>query len=458
MLTKPAPKAFETDVTELTDVTGALQTRLPAAATPYQHGAYPAQPVAVRKREGWSWLLIIAVAAGAYFSRQFWLPLVPSLFAKGGSVSTKKEDRPIPVRTAEVQQRDMPVFISGLGTVTAFKTVTLRSRVDGELIKVAFNEGQMVQEGDLLAEIDPRLFKAQLQQAEGALARDEATLQLARLTLARGYDLLKKNSIAQQQVDEEAAQVQTMEGTVQTDQALVATARLQLTYCRIVAPISGRIGLRLVDQGNIVHANDLTGMAVITQLQPIALVFPISQDDIPRVQKQMNAGKSLTVYAFDRNQKNQLAVGKLAAIDNQVDTTTGTVRLKATFDNEDGMLYPNQFVNARLLVDTNHDAVIVPSAAVQRGPAAAYVYVVQPDEKVKLRNVQVGLTEGADTAITSGLAPGDTVVTDGIDKLKDDALVATKDAKDKDTAKQERADSDSGKVKNRGKGPPEGSR
>jgi multidrug efflux system membrane fusion protein len=437
MITKPAAKPFETDVSE----TG--QTRQTLATPPIQNGISLNQPPHVRKGLGWSWLLIVAVAAGAWFSRQTWLPLVQSIFPKGSAAQARKEERPTPVRTAVVQKRDMPVFIKGLGTVTAFKTVTLRSRVDGELVKVAFTEGQMVREGDLLAQIDPRPFQAQLQQAEGTLAKDEATLQLAKYTLARGQELLKKYSISQQEIDTEAAQVQTMEGTVQTDQAMVATAKLQLTYCRIVAPISGRIGLRLVDQGNIVHANDLTGMAVITQLQPIALVFPISQDDIPRVQKQMNAGQSLTVYAFDRNQKIQLATGKLAAVDNQVDSTTGTVRLKAVFDNEDGMLFPNQFVNAHLLVDTNRDAVVVPSAAVQRGPASAYVYVVQPDEKVKLREVQVGLTEGADTAITSGLVPGEIVVTDGIDKLKDGALVSTKDANEK--AKPEKTNSDSGK-------------
>ncbi len=385
--------------------------------------------------------MIVAVAAGAWYSRQQWLPFVPSVFTKGSAASAKTEPKPIPVRTAVVQQRDMPVLISGLGTVTAFKTVTLRSRVDGELIKVAFTEGQMVHEGDLLAEIDPRPFKAQLQQAEGTLAKDDATLQLAKFTLTRGQGLLKKNSISQQEIDTETAQVQTMEGTVQTDQAMVATAKLQLTYCRIIAPVSGRIGLRLVDQGNIVHANDLTGMAVITQLQPIALVFPISQDDIPRVQKQMNAGQSLTVYAYDRNFKTKLATGKLAAVDNQVDSTTGTVRLKAVFDNEDGMLFPNQFVNARLLIDTNRDAVIVPAAAVQRGPSSAYVYVVQPDEKVKLRNVEVGLTEGADTAISTGIVPGEIVVTDGIDKLKDGAIVSTKEAKDRRS--QTRGQSDS---------------
>jgi multidrug efflux system membrane fusion protein len=384
----------------------------------------------------WQLLLVIAIAATGWYYRDHWLPFVAPATAKNGAAPPKGSGgKPIPVRTALVQKRDMPVFIKGLGTVTAFKTITLRSRVDGELIKVAFTEGQMVREGDLLAQIDPRPFQAQLQQAEGTLAKDDAALQLAKYTLTRGQELLKRNSISQQEIDTETAQVQTMEGTVQTDQAMVATAKLQLTYCQIVAPVSGRIGLRLVDQGNIVHANDLTGMAVITQLQPISLVFPISQDDIPRVQKQMNSGATLTVYAYDRNNKTILATGKLAAVDNQVDSTTGTVKLKAVFDNDDGMLFPNQFVNAQLLVETNRDVVVVPAASVQRGPTYAYVYVVQNDEKekaekVKLKEVQVGLTEGADTAISKGLAPGEIVVTDGIDKLKDGALVSTKEPKD----------------------------
>lgn len=326
----------------------------------------------------------------------------------------------------------MDLYLNGLGTVTAFKTVTLRSRVDGELVKVAFSEGQMVREGDLLAEIDPRPFEAQLAQAEGTLARDEATLKLAKITLSRGYDLLKLKSIAQQQLDEEAAQVQQMEGTVQTDEAMVDNAKLQLSYCRIVAPITGRIGLRLVDQGNIVHANDAQGMAIVTQLQPIALVFTIPQDEIPRVQRETQAGKTLTVLAYDRDFKTKLATGKLYAIDNQVDATTDTVKLKAIFENEDNLLFPNQFVNVRLLVETRKYAVVVPAAAVQRGPNSAFVYAVQPDETVALRNVTTGPTEGAETCIESGLEAGDLVVTDGIDKLQPGSKVTTRD-KDSDS-------------------------
>jgi multidrug efflux system membrane fusion protein len=321
----------------------------------------------------------------------------------------------------------MPLYLNGLGTVTAFKTVTLHSRVDGELIKVAFTEGQMVREGDLLVQIDPRPFEVQLGQAEGQLARDEATLKLAKINVTRSQDLLRAKSIAQQQVDDALAQVQQTVGIIKTDQALVDNAKLQLTYCRIVAPISGRIGLRLVDQGNIVHANDLMGMAVITQLQPIALVFTIPQDDIPRLQKQVQTDKSLTVDAYDRDFKNKLAAGTLLAIDNQVDSTTGTVRLKAQFENEDGMLFPNQFVNARLLLDVRRGTVVVPSAAVQRGPTSMFVYVVGADEKVELRNVIPGPTEAAETAIDSGLVAGEVVITDGVDKLQAGAVVTTRE-------------------------------
>lgn len=379
------------------------------------------------KRSGWRWMLVIGLAVGAWYFRSAWLPWVAPGLVSGAAASTKPAPRPIPVRTAQVVQKDMDLYLNGLGTVTPFKTVTLRSRVDGQLITVAFEEGQMVKEGQLLAQIDPGPFQAQLDQAKGTLAKDEATLKLAKLTLARGQELQKSKSIAQQQIDEEAAMVQQLDGTVQTDEALVANAELQLGYCRIIAPVSGRIGLRLVDQGNIVHANDLSGMAVITQLEPIALVFPISQDEIPRVQKQVHAGRTLTVEAWDRGFSTKLASGKLYALDNQVDPTTGTVKLKAVFDNKDGMLFPNQFVNARLLVEVKQGALVVPSAAVQRGPNMTFVYIVGPDEKVDRREILVGPTEGAETSIETGLAAGDVVVTDGIDKLKKDALVTTRE-------------------------------
>jgi membrane fusion protein, multidrug efflux system len=348
----------------------------------------------------------------------------------------KRDKPPTPVSTAKVVQRDMPLYLNGLGTVTAFKTVTIRSRVEGELTHVAFQEGQLVNEGDLLAQIDPRPFVVQRDQAAGQLARDEATLKSAKLTLSRYEGLLASKSISAQQYDEQAVLVQQTMAAIQTDQALVASAELQITYCGIVAPIRGRIGLRLVDKGNIVRANDPTGLAVITQLQPIALVFTIPQDDIGRVQRRMGGGHELPVDAFDRDLKLKLASGRLLAIDNQVDSTTGTVRLKAVFENEDGMLFPNQFVNARLLVDTKANAIVVPSAAVQRGPASMFVYIVKDDETVELRNVVTGPTEGSDTSIESGLEAGEIVVTDGIDKLRPGAKISTRaQGKDKSAKK-----------------------
>ena len=397
----------------------------------------PAEP---RRRHLWRWLFVIALTSAAWHYRAQWWPLVAAL-RSGSNGPAAKATRPVPVRTATVEVRDMPDFINGLGTVTAFKTVTLKSRVDGELVNVAFTEGQMVKESDLLAEIDPRPFEAQLEQAEGTLSKDEATLELAKLNLIRVKELKKSNSIAQQQVDEQVAMVQQLEGTVQTDRGLVANARLQLSYCRIVAPVSGRIGLRLVDQGNIVHANDVMGMAVITQLQPIALVFPVSQDEIPRVQKRVNEGETLTVEAYDRGFTTKLATGKLYATDSQVDVTTGTIKLKAVFDNEDLLLFPNQFVNARLLVDTIHNAVIVPSAAVQHGPNGDFVYVVQSDDKVDLRTVVTGHEEAGKRAIVTGLVPGEIVVTDGIDKLKKGSEVTTleKEREKEKSGKKEQA-------------------
>jgi multidrug efflux system membrane fusion protein len=439
MLTRPVERAIEPVKSGDPAVNGDADAALPADARAHTPAAAPPAATAEpRRRHLWRWLFVFAVAAAAWHYRAQWWPYLMAL-RSGAGAPAAKVSRPVPVRTATVEERDMPDFINGLGTVTAFKTVTLKSRVDGELVKVAFTEGEMVQEGDLLAQIDPRPFEAQLEQAEGTLSKDEATLELAKLNLIRVKELKKSNSIAQQQVDEQVAMVQQLEGTVQTDRGLVANARLQLSYCRIVAPVSGRIGLRLVDQGNIVHANDVMGMAVITQLQPIALVFPVSQDEIPRVQKRVNEGETLTVLAYDRGFTTKLATGKLYAIDSQVDVTTGTIKLKAVFDNEDLMLFPNQFVNARLLVDTIHNAVIVPSAAVQHGPNGDFVYVVQSDDKVDLRTVVTGHEEGGRRAIVTGLVPGEIVVTDGIDKLKRGSEITTleKEKEKENAAKKE---------------------
>ena len=390
------------------------------------------------------WLIVIGLCTGGWFYRETWWPWFSKqigIVESGGGGAKKPPRPPVPVVTAIVQQKDMDVFINGLGTVTAFKTVTIRSRVEGELVKVAFVEGQVVEEGSLLAEIDRRPFDVQLQQAQGQLARDEATLKSADFTFKRYQELILSKSITAQQVDEQRALVQQMAGAIQSDQAAVENAKLQLAYCHITAPISGRIGLRLVDQGNIVRANDPMGLAVITQLQPISLVFTIPKDDISRVQKPQNSGQPLSVDAYDRDFKIKLASGKLLAIDNQVDSTTGTVRLKAVFDNEDGMLFPNQFVNARLLVDTKRNAIVVPTSAVQRGPSSVFVYVVQDDDTVDLRTVKVGLAEGSETAIESGLAPGEIVVTEGIDKLQPKAMITTREKeKEKERAKENAAE------------------
>lgn len=369
--------------------------------------------------------VLAAIAVGTWYA---WPWIAPWISLVGRKPVAKPPQRVVPVITAVVRQGDMPLYLNGLGTVTAFFTVTVRSRVEGQLEEVKFTEGQLVKKDEVLAEIDPRPFEVQLAQAEGQLARDQATLRVNKLSLARYNDLAPTRAITPQQIDEQVALVEQMEGAIRTDQAAIDNARLQLKYCQITAPITGRIGLRLVDPGNMVRANEMGGIAVITQLQPIALLFTIPQDNIWQVQKKANTGETLVVEAYDRDFENKLATGKLLAVDNQVDATTGTVRLKAIFDNEDNLLFPNQFVNARLLIDNRRDAVIVPSAAVQRGPDFDFVYLVKQGEgdeqTVDLREVKVGPTEGDQTVIEEGLVAGDRVVTDGVEKLQRNAKIS----------------------------------
>ena len=330
---------------------------------------------------------------------------------------------PQPVSVATVATGDMPIVITALGTVTPLASVTVRTQLSGTLQSVAFREGQMVKQGDVLAQIDPRPYEISLANAQGQLARDEALLATARLDLKRYRTLLAQDSIASQQVDTQASLVKQYEGTVQSDEANVNTYKLDLAYARITAPVAGRVGLRQVDPGNYVTPGDTNGIVVLTQLQPISVVFTIPEDNLPAVLKQLHAGTKMPVAAWDRSNTTQLENGYLQTIDNEIDTTTGTVKLRADFRNADQMLFPNQFVNARLLVNTLHDAVIVPTAAVLNGSQGQYVYVVKPDNTVTVRVVKTGPVDGERTSIVSGLAAGERVVTDGTDRLREGSKI-----------------------------------
>ena len=422
-------------------------------------GSPSLSPATAERSRWWVWPILLIVLGGLGYAVYARIQAARTQAA----ANIRMGPRTFPVVAAVAHRGSMPVYLNGLGTVTAFETVTVRSRVDGELMHVHFKEGQLVKAGELLAEIDPRPFQVQLTQAEGQLAKDQAQLQNAQLDLSRYQSI--KESITQQQIDAQQAMVSQLQGALKSDQGQIDNATLQLTYCRITAPLSGRVGLRIVDEGNIIHANDPQGLVVITELQPIAVNFYLREDDISEVLKRLTAGEQLRVDAMDHDARTVISSGTLLATDNQVDPATGTLRFKAVFENKDLALFPNQFVNARLLLTNLNDVVIVPAAAVQRGPNdMTFAYVVQPGKKsttqpagaaapaaapegargggargggargggpstqplegtVALRIIVAGHQEGDEIAVESGIQPGDIVVTDGVEKLQDGTSV-----------------------------------
>jgi multidrug efflux system membrane fusion protein len=388
------------------------------AASPYD-GRARGSP---KRTPRWLWIgaLAVLVAAGiAIWYRTTQTAAPPATTAARSDAAA----RAIPVVAAPAKKGSIDVYLNALGTVTPRNIVVVKPRVDGQLMRVAFQEGQIVKAGDLLAEIDPRPFQVQLTQAIGQMAKDQAQLKNAQLDLERYRTLLAQDSISKQQVDTQEALVRQFEGTVQSDQGAIDSAKLQLTYSRVTAPIAGRVGLRQIDPGNVVHASDANGLVVIAQLQPVTVLYPIPEDSVPRVMRRLASGEAVVVDAWDRDQKVKLATGKLITVDNQIDTATGTVKLKAEFPNDNLALFPNQFVNVRMLVQTLPDATLVPSAAIQRGAPGTFVYVVKDDHSVTVTPVKLGPVQGEVTAVDSGLAPGDMVVIDGADKLREGGKV-----------------------------------
>jgi multidrug efflux system membrane fusion protein len=377
------------------------------------------------RRRGGLWLLLFTLLVGGGTGLLIWRadqatpPPQTGRFQPSG---------PMSIRTARVETADVPVVLNALGTVTPLATVTVRPQISGQLIEVAFKEGQIVKKGDFLAQIDPRPYQVALAQAEGQLAKDRATLRNSEVDLARYRTLLAQNSIARQTVDTQAALVQQNHGTLAADQAQVDAQKLNLAFTRIVSPISGRVGLRRVDPGNYVQTNDAGGIVVITQIHPISVIFTLPGDELPAVMRRMRSGAALAVTALDRTGTTRLATGTLETVDNQIDTTTGMIKLRALFGNTEEVLFANQFVTVQLLLDTMRDKLVIPAASVQRGAPGTFVYVVRPDDTVAVQPVMLGPSSGERVAVSDGLQPGQVVVVDGADRLRDGAKVRAAEA------------------------------
>jgi len=395
------------------------------AAPPGEKRRSAAAPRPPRPSRLWIWLLLLVLLGAIVY--YYWSKRTPPAASPAAGQSGGRRGQgnsgSAPVDASKAFKGNIGVYVTGLGAVTPIYTVTIKSRVDGQLMKVNYKEGDIVHQGDLLAEIDPRPYEAQLTQYEGQLLRDQALLDNARIDEARYETLIKQNAIPEQQLATQVALVKQDEGTVKNDQGLIDSVKVNLVYCHITAPITGRIGLRLVDPGNIVQTSDSNGLLVITQLQPISVIFTIAEDQLQPIYQESNAGKKLPVDAFNREMTKKIASGTLTTIDNLIDQTTGTVKLRATFNNSRNELFPNQFVNARLLQQEKRGVILVPSAAVQRNSQTTYVYVVKPDSTVTLRQVKTGTSDDTNTEITSGVNQGDVVVLSGVDKLQEGSKV-----------------------------------
>lgn len=380
---------------------------------------YPAQRLGTPAWRRYGWIVLVVLLA---IGTAWWIHTRPAPQPRNG----RSTDAAMPVGAATIAQGDVNVVLNALGTVTPLQTVTVKTQINGQLTQVFFQEGQTVKKGDLLAEIDPRPYNLQLEQAEGQLARDQALLKNAQVDLARYRKLSAQDSIAQQTVTTQEALVRQYEGTVTMDQSQVDNAKLNLVYCHITSPVTGKIGLRLVDAGNYVQVGDATGLVVITQMQPITVIFTLPEDNVPAIMKRLRGGATLPVTAYNRNDTTKLATGQLMSVDNQIDTSTGMLKLRAVFDNDDESLYPNQFVNAKLLLDVMHDATVMPTAAIQRGAPGTFVYLIKADGTVTAQPVKLGPVDGEKVAVLSGLNLGDEVVVDGADKLREGAKVTVR--------------------------------